>query len=111
MNQELKFSNKEKNLAITRAKESLKVESEKLKAELLNNKQEEINKYKKIINELEEELQKLKIEQYQSGEKNKENALNVEKIEKALVKDINEELRKLSSLIPGQLPKIVSFSK
>ncbi|RNA16341.1 trichohyalin-like isoform X2, partial [Brachionus plicatilis] len=55
-------------------------------------------------------LQKLKIEQYQSGEKNKENALNVEKIEKALVKDINEELRKLSSLIPGQLPKIVSFS-
>jgi hypothetical protein len=35
----------------------------------------------------------------------------VEKLEKNLIKEINEEQRKLSSLIPGIMPKLVNYSK
>ncbi|CAF0735884.1 unnamed protein product [Brachionus calyciflorus] len=110
LNQEVKFANKEKSLAVNKAKESLKAETEKLKNGLLNEKQEEINRLKKILNDLEEEINRLKVEQYQNVEKDKEFILNVEKLEKTLIKDINEELRKLSALIPGIMPKIVNYS-
>lgn len=133
LNQEIKFANKEKTLALTKARDSLKAESEKIRAEAKNvyfengncdpifyqinmilklkEKQEELSKYKKIIKELEDEIQRLKIEQHQNVEKDREFIINVEKLEKNLIKDINEEQRKLSALIPGLMPKLVNYSK
>ena len=77
----------------------------------LKEKQEEINKYKRIIKDLEDEIQRLKIEQQQNVEKDREFIVNVERLEKALIKDINDEQRKLSSIIPGLMPKLVNYSK
>lgn len=111
LNQEIKFANKEKTMAVSKAKESLRLESEKIKIDACNEKQEEINKFKRLVKDFEDEIQRLKVEQQQNVEKDREFITNVEKLEKNLIKEINEEQRKLSSLIPGIMPKLVNYSK
>ena len=78
---------------------------------LCQEKQEEINKLKRQCKDFEDEIQRLKVEQQQNVEKDREFIINVEKLEKNLIKEINEEQRKLSSLIPGIMPKLVNYSK
>jgi hypothetical protein len=63
------------------------------------------------MKELEEEINELKVEIHKNIEKDKEFMINVEKLEKSLIKDLNEEQRKLSNLIPGLVPKLVNYSK
>jgi hypothetical protein len=36
---------------------------------------------------------------------------SIERLEKNLIKDLNDEQRKISSLVPGLVPKIVNYSK
>lgn len=111
LNQEIKFANKEKTLALSKAKEAMKLEVEKAKIDAYNEKQEDINKLKRLVKDYEDEIQRLKVEQQQNVEKDREFIVNVEKLEKNLIKEINEEQRKLSSLIPGIMPKLVNYSK
>jgi len=47
----------------------------------------------------------------QNAEKDSEFLVSVEKLEKALIKDIIDEQRKLSALIPGLMPKQINYSK
>ena len=47
----------------------------------------------------------------QSAEKERELMLNVEKLEKNLIKELNDEQRKLSSMVPGLTPKIINYSR
>jgi peptidoglycan hydrolase CwlO-like protein len=77
----------------------------------LKEKQDEINHFKRIIKDLEDEIARLKIEQQQNTEKDREFVINMEKLEKNLIREINDEQRKLSVLIPGLLPKLVNYSK
>ena len=78
---------------------------------LLKEKQEEINKFKRILKEAEEEIDRLKVELYKNNDKDKELIGAIEKLEKGLIKELNDEQRKLSSLVPGLVPKIVNYSK
>ena len=135
MSQEQKFLNKEKSMAINKARESFRSEIEKIKADahevhifdkfilanfhLLSNifsnrfqeKQEEINKYKRLLKEAEEDIDRLKVEMFKSNDKEKEFIISLEKLEKNLIKEMNEEQRKLSTLVPGLMPKLVNSSK
>jgi hypothetical protein len=77
----------------------------------LKEKQDEINHFKRIIKDLEDEIGRLKVEQQQNTEKDREFVINMEKLEKNLIREINDEQRKLSVLIPGLLPKLVNYSK
>ena len=78
---------------------------------MLKDKQEEVNRYKKFIKELEDEVGELKVKIHKNAEKDREFMINVDKLEKSLIKDLNEEQRKLSNLIPGLVPKLVNYSK
>lgn len=78
---------------------------------LLKEKYEEINRYKRIIKELQDEIEQLKVEQYKHVERDKELMQTIEKLEKNLIKDINDEQRRLSSLVPGLVPKMFNYSK
>jgi hypothetical protein len=98
-------------VAVSKVKESFKQEADKIRLEAQKEKNEEINKYKRIVKELEDEIQRLKVEQKQTVEKDREFISTVEKLEKNLIKEINDEQRKLSSLIPGLMPKLVNYSK
>ncbi len=98
-------------MAVSKVKESFKQEADKIRLEAQKEKNEEINKYKRIVKELEDEIQRLKVEQKQTVEKDREFISTVEKLEKNLIKEINDEQRKLSSLIPGLMPKLVNYSK
>ena len=69
LNQEVKFSNKEKAAAVAKAKESLKQEAEKIRADAHKEKTEEINRFKRINKDLEDEIQRLKVEQQQNVDK------------------------------------------
>lgn len=60
---------------------------------------------------MEDELAKAKSDQQHTNEKDKELMVNIEKLEKNLIKEINDEQRRLSSLIPGLIPKLVNYSK
>ena len=111
LNQEVKFSNKEKAAAVAKAKESLKQEAEKIRADAHKEKTDEIGRFKRINKDLEDEIQRLKVEQQQNVDKDREFIVTVEKLEKSLIKEINDEQRKLSSLIPGLMPKLVNYSK
>jgi hypothetical protein len=64
-----------------------------------------------MIKDTEEEVDRLKAEHHQFTEKEREFVFNVEKLEKNLIKDLNDEQRKLSSFIPGLVPKFVNYSK
>ena len=74
-------------------------------------KQEEINKYKRILKETEEEIARLKVDAFKANDKEKEFIISIEKLEKTIIKDINDEQRKLSTLVPGLVPKFVNSSK
>ncbi len=111
LTQELKFSNKEKSLAVSKAKDAFKQEAERIRLEAQKEKNEEIGKFKRINKDLDDEIERLKVEQKQNIEKDREFVVTVEKLEKNLIKEINDEQRKLSSLIPGLLPKLVNYSK
>lgn len=99
---------RDKTEAITKANDLMKIELENFKIQFFKNKQDETDKYRKIINQLEEELKEVKLQKNQNTEKNKEFVHNFEKLEKIIIKDINDQLRKLSSLIPV---KDSTFSK
>ena len=77
----------------------------------LKEKQEEINKYKRILKDTEEEIDRLKVDAFKTNDKEKEFIISIEKLEKNLIKEINDEQRKLSSLVPGLIPKFVNSSK
>ena len=47
----------------------------------------------------------------QSAEKERELMMNVEKLEKNLIKELNDEQRKLSAMVPGLIPKVVNYSR
>ena len=102
---------KEKAKAISLTKESFKHEADKIRTDAHKEKYDEIHRVKRINKDLEDEIQRLKDEQRQNVEKDREFIITVEKLEKSLIKDINDEQRKLSSLIPGLMPKLVNYSK
>lgn len=77
----------------------------------LKDKFEEINRFKRVIKDLESEIEQLKIELYEHSERDKELIKAVENQEKGLIKDLNDEQRRLASLIPGLVPKILNISK
>lgn len=110
LNHEQKMLVKEKSMAISKARESFRSEIDKIKADALEEKQEEINKYKRLLKETEEENDRFKVEAYKFNDKEKEFILAVEKLEKSLIKELNEEQRKMSTLVPGLLPKLVNSS-
>ena len=126
------MANVDKTSAIAKARDSLRVEAEKIKEDILNvclfwvenfiywwnewiilikDKFEEINRFKRLIKELESEIEQLKIELYEHSERDKELIKAVENQEKGLIKDLNDEQRRLASLIPGLVPKILNLSK
>ena len=74
-------------------------------------KQEEINKYKRILKETEEEIARLKVDAFKANDKEKDFIISIEKLEKTIIKDINDEQLKLSTLVPGLVPKFVNSSK
>lgn len=108
---ELKIAEKEKSKAVAHAKESFKHEADRIRTEAHKDKHDEIHRVKRINKDLDDEIQRLKDEQRQNVEKDREFIVTVEKLEKNLIKDINDEQRKLSSLIPGLMPKLVNYSK
>ncbi len=107
----LQFADKEKAKAVSLTKEAFKHEAEKIRCEAVKEKCEEICRLKRINQDLEDEIQRLLVEQKQNVEKDREFYMTVEKLEKNLIKEINDEQRKLSSLIPGLMPKLVNYSK
>jgi len=110
LKQDLKMANTEKTSAIAKARDSLRVEAEKIKEDILNDKFEEINRFKRVIKELESEIEQFKIELYEHSERDNELIRAVENQEKGLIKDLNDEQRRLASLIPGLVPKILNIS-
>ena len=62
---------------------------------------------RRMNKELEDEIQRLKVEQRQNVEKDREFVVTVEKLEKSLIKEINDEQRKLSAIVPGLMPRLV----
>jgi predicted RNase H-like nuclease (RuvC/YqgF family) len=77
----------------------------------LKEKHDEVSRYKKIVKELEDEIESHKIEIHRSLEKDREFILNIEKLEKNLIKELNDEQRKLATLVPGLAPKLTNYSK
>lgn len=108
---ELKAADKEKTKAVSLAKEAFNQEAEKIRADAYAEKTEEVNRVKRINKDLEDEIQRLLVEQKQNVDKDREFYMTVEKLEKNLIREINDEQRKLSSLIPGLMPKLVNYSK
>jgi predicted nuclease with TOPRIM domain len=74
----------------------------------IKEKQEELNRQRRLIKELEEELQIRNDEHKKEREKNLEIIASVEKFEKSLIKEINEEQRKLASIC--FIPKFIKYS-
>lgn len=107
---ELSIADKEKSKAVSNAVEGFKHEADKIRVDAQLEKSDELNRVKRINKELEDEIQRLKIEQRQNVEKDREFIVTVEKLEKSLIKEINDEQRKLSSIIPGLMPKLVNCS-
>ncbi len=64
-----------------------------------------------MIKDLEHEIEQFKVEKLQYGERDKEIIQTIEKLEKNLIKDLNDEQRRIASIIPGLIPKIVNYSK
>ena len=46
-----------------------------------------------------------------NAEKEKEILQAIERLEKNLIKDLNDEQRRISAISPGLIPKIVNYSK
>jgi hypothetical protein len=77
----------------------------------MQEKYDESNRYKRIVKELQDELEQLKNDKYQNAEKDKEILQAIERLEKNLIKDLNDEQRRVSAIAPGLIPKIVNYSK
>jgi hypothetical protein len=77
----------------------------------MQEKYDESNRYKRIVKELQDELEQFKNDKYQNAEKDKEMLQAIERLEKNLIKDLNDEQRRVSAIVPGWIPKIVNYSK
>lgn len=79
---------------------------------LFNNakeKQDELNRLRRIIKDLEDELETRSGEHRQERERNLEMIASIDKFEKSLIKEMNEEQRKLATI--GLVPKLVKYSR
>lgn len=76
---------------------------------ILKEKQEELNRLRRIIKELEDELETRNGEYKQERERSFEMIASIDKFEKNLIKEMNEEQRKLASI--GLIPKLVKYSR
>lgn len=68
-----------------------------------------MNRLRRIIKELEDELETRNVEYKQERERNFEMIASIDKFEKNLIKEMNEEQRKLASI--GLIPKLVKYSR
>jgi hypothetical protein len=64
-----------------------------------------------VAKDLEEEIDNLKLEINKNLEKDREFIQNIEKLEKNLIKELNDEQRKMAALVPGLAPKLTNYSK
>ncbi|WAR03999.1 LAMA2-like protein [Mya arenaria] len=115
--EDLKTSNKtvmhEKLIAVARAKELMRqehtAELERIKEQTKNEHKKELDKLRETIRAQEAELRSLREERLRHVRTQKESSLSLDRTERTLVNEINEECRKTSEIL-GLSPRKVNFS-